>query len=217
MISIRNLTSKDIDAVSELDELTNFNVSFFLNDEDESMAFGLFLNDKLIGYASLGYADDCAVQIENHPDRNNDSLLLSDVFITHEFRGNGYSVQLVEETLKQGNKTSENVYLTLLDDGLQKLYEKFGFVDIGNGCMYRSSTDLTKPRTTSKCSFCSAELEWVQDGITLQSSDYVENLDVCKTCLIDHCCKTDCGKCTIRTVEFCEFVDQKTHYLQEES
>ena len=131
--TIRELNETDIKSVEELDELSGNQVSQWLDCDD--YAWGLFLHDKLIGYCTAGYADDCCNSIENHPLHTNDSILLSDVFILKDYRNKGYASQMIRTalTLRHVNDGyDETVYLSVLYDSLARLYEPVGFLFIDN-------------------------------------------------------------------------------------
>ena len=92
-------------------------------------AWGLFENDIMVGYCTLGGAEELGMDGQfDYPGYSAESLLLSDVFVSSERRGRGYAEFMVNEAirLKTGGKP-ELVFLTILDDGLAHLYEKCGF------------------------------------------------------------------------------------------
>ena len=130
---VRALTWMDAGQIKELDEKSGNDLSqWFLGIDDysENYAYGIFEGRKLIGYCSLGYADDCGSLIEGHPLHTHNSLLLSDVYVLKEYRGNGYAMKLCRQAIKQkvqAEPDSDAVFLTLLYDGLSRLYRKLGF------------------------------------------------------------------------------------------
>lgn len=134
-LTIKPLTENDRPAVQALDELSNDYVEQWLED-NEDYAWGAFLDGKLIGYCTTGYADNCGDAIEKHPKHGCDSILLSDVFILPEYRRKKYATMMIKEALDlrhqcDGNP-NENVFLTVLYDGLAALYEPLGFTFIDN-------------------------------------------------------------------------------------
>ena len=50
------------------------------------------------------------------------------------------------------------------------------------------------------------------------SSDYIENWDYCESCMIEHCCVTNCLGCEFNPGNYdeCKFIDMKRNYLEEE-
>jgi hypothetical protein len=50
------------------------------------------------------------------------------------------------------------------------------------------------------------------------SSDYIENCDYCMSCMIEHCCTTNCLGCNFNTGKYsdCRFFDMKQHYMKKD-
>lgn len=136
MLTVRPITKKDLEQVRTLDDESGNCLSQWVEDLEEneisSYAYGIFLHDFLIGYCSIGYADDMARSIEEHPLHTNDSLYLSDVYIRPEYRKNGYALKMIKEALHMANQNNEAVFLTVLYDDLGRLYSKLGFKFIDN-------------------------------------------------------------------------------------
>ena len=128
----RVLNEKDSRQVEELDNLSGNNVSFFLDSEN---SFGIFLGDKLVGYLSAGYADDCPDEITNDKYWDMDSRLISDVFVIPEYRNKGLISKLFDYVLNQKEITEYGVYLSVVNYGLFYLYEKIGFKQISEWSM----------------------------------------------------------------------------------
>lgn len=138
---VRSLTESDISQVIVLDKLSGNQLKYFL--DVAGYCWGLFLNQELAGYCSIGYADDVDSEIEDYEGYSCDSLLLSDVFIKEEYRHQGYALLLVDKAIKECMKeVSELIFLTLLDSKLSHLYEKIGFQCIDDYTMVR---DERKP------------------------------------------------------------------------
>ena len=124
LFTVRVIEFQDLEAVKELDELSGNGVYDTIKDYEEEVAdyeyaWGAFLNGELIGYCTLGGADE-------YDDAKDGDLCLSDVFIKEEYRGNGYGTALVEESLKQHSE-SGNVFADLLDSNLMYFYGPLGF------------------------------------------------------------------------------------------
>ena len=128
MIYVRNVNKNDIKQTEYLDELSGNNVSEWLECEDSG--YGIFNDNKLIGYCTLNYADDCDDIIEKHPNWTNDSRLLSNVYILKEYRNQGIGKLLINTALKEADDNS--VFLTVLCPELCEYYKYFGFIEIGN-------------------------------------------------------------------------------------
>lgn len=125
-VKVRKLTGKDHTNVSEMDEESGFFVAQWLEDleadEEASVDYGLFLNGNIIGYCTLGYADDLSIV------KDNDSHLLSDVYIKPAYRHKGYGSMMVTEAIKQEyDCILHPIYLTFLHDDLEQFYKPLGF------------------------------------------------------------------------------------------
>lgn len=144
-ITVRVIQYNELDAVQELDELSGNNVYDMIVDYEEEVAdyeyaWGAFLGDKLIGYCTIGGADE----YDDFAEYKNGDLCLSDVFIREEYRGNGYGSILVEESLKQYSEPG-NAFADILDVELLHFYEPLGFVSLGEFC-----ETIYKKRTSDK-------------------------------------------------------------------
>ena len=152
-LQVRGFREEDYEAVSELDDLSGNMLadSYYgcLNPGDTSAyGWGLFLDDKLIGCCSIGWADDVGEPISNHPHYNDscDQLLLSDVFILPEYRNKGFGLYMIGEALKEKweieGKEATYAYLTLLYDELGYFYHKLGFEWCDDAEGYAMALDL---------------------------------------------------------------------------
>lgn len=129
---VRPLTVHDLNQVEVMDEMSGNDVSQWVTDlevgEQNDYSWGMFLGNEMIGYCTIGGADDVCDEIKKYPGYNNNSLLLSDVYIKPEFRGNGYGSLMVDEVIKKRTEIEkELVFITLLHDGLSHFYEKLDF------------------------------------------------------------------------------------------
>lgn len=129
---VRPLTVHDLKQVEVMDEMSGNGVSQWVCDlaegELNDYSWGMFFGDEMIGYCTIGGADDVCDEIEEYPGYNYNSLLLSDVYIKPEYRGNGYGLKMVDEAIKKRTENEkELVFITLLHDGLSRFYEKIGF------------------------------------------------------------------------------------------
>ncbi|WP_304197658.1 GNAT family N-acetyltransferase [Flavobacterium alvei] len=80
---------------------------------DSSFCFGIYLNDKQIGFARV--VTDYVV-----------FAYLMDVFIDKEYRGNGYSSILIEAMMNESELKQVKIWRLATSDA-HFLYEKFGF------------------------------------------------------------------------------------------
>ena len=134
-IKVLPLTEVYLKETEKLDKISGNSVAELLDSYE--YAWGLFKNARLIGYCTLGYADNCCELITSHKKYSYNSLLLSDVFIHPDYRGNNHSLYLINEAIKQANESCESVFLTLLDDNLSYLYKKCGFINISSNIMIK--------------------------------------------------------------------------------
>jgi len=143
-INIRLLTVDDYEWVEILDELSGNWVGQWLEDNND-YAWGLFKEDELIGYCTIGYANDCCSTIENYSHWSHQSLLLNDVFVKRNYRHQGYASKMIDKVIKTRTlEEKELVFVALLHDGLIDFYEKLGFKVVGKGVMLRDERNLIK-------------------------------------------------------------------------
>ena len=83
----------EFDSFLNLDFISCFSVAEWLDDNTD-YAWGIFKNDELIGYCTIGIADDMDAIVESHPEHTVDSLCISDVYIEKRYRHKGYGTQL---------------------------------------------------------------------------------------------------------------------------
>ena len=137
-------------------------------------AWGLFEGDTLVGYCTIGGADELVNEEGfSYPGASVDSLLLSDVFVDAEYRGRGYAEFLVDEAVRQATEeANELVFLTVLDDGLARLYEKCGFEVINEkvGLMVRDTNSRTLESVMAKAERVSEEVNNV--GVCVEDIGY---------------------------------------------
>ena len=125
-IFIRRLTEEDRNAVDNLDDLSGNYVAQWLEGNTD-YAWGLFADSKLIGYCSIGEAEDVSAVIENYPGYTCDSLILSDVFVLPEYRKQGLGLYMVEQVIDERNKENNLIFLKPFCDSLGYFYDKLGF------------------------------------------------------------------------------------------
>ena len=121
--TVRPLEMKDAAQIKEIDSEGEFEIFGFIEDmleeDKQDYAYGIFLNDSLIGYCTIGGADE----IDN---AECDDELLGDVYIRENYRGQGYGKQLIEYVLSQYSE--HNIYADILHDELEHFYTQFGFM-----------------------------------------------------------------------------------------
>ena len=96
-IVVRPFTAEDLFEVTEMDNCSGNDVRHTVEEleykEINDYSWGIFVNDVLVGYCTIGYADGVGDKIENHPLHGDDAYLLSDVYIKPEFRNKGYGTK----------------------------------------------------------------------------------------------------------------------------
>lgn len=52
----------------------------------------------------------------------------------------------------------------------------------------------------------------------IYSYDYIDNWPICRSCMIEHCCSTNCMGCEFNQGDYqkCQFLKMKQHYMKEE-
>lgn len=129
-IITRPLTINDETQIKHLDELNPLSQIFnFIQDmleeanddhTHQDYAYGIFYDNILIGYATIGGAEE----IEEAKD-DADAELLGDVFVLDEYQNKGYGSTLIKYIIKEHNYS--NIYGDILDTNLMNFYEPLGF------------------------------------------------------------------------------------------
>lgn len=128
--------------VEELDALSGNCVSQWLEGY-EGYAWGVFVKEQLVGYCTIGNEYGCESSIQSYPGYTSDSLLLSDVFVVPEHRGQGCGNYLVDQSIRlRTEQDKQRVFLSVLDDNLCSFYQTIGFKKVGDGIMMRDERDL---------------------------------------------------------------------------
>ena len=70
-IIVRPFVKADLDDVIKMDEESGYYVQQWVEDieidENNDYSWGIYINNILAGYCTIGYADDVCPVIENHP------------------------------------------------------------------------------------------------------------------------------------------------------
>lgn len=202
-IIVGPLSYEDIEDVCELDEASGNHVAQWLEDEEQDYAWGLFYDDKLVGYCSIGYADDCGDVISQYPGWNYNSLLLSDVFILPKYRRNGLGLHMVNEAVKQRTEDErELVFLVAMYDSLRYFYEQARFVWITNGIMVRDERYITEEIKAK---------EDEEKRYLIQEMQKTDNLDVLNSFLYlkENWNENGSEEISKSLVEFCKSIVEK--------
>lgn len=126
-LEIRSLFSCDADQVRAMDAASGFCLEQWLDDDE--YGWGVLYQNKLIGYCSVGGADDVGKNITNDPDYNSyDSLLLSDVYVDPERRRQGVGTYMLSKVLDKVQSECITVYCCPSSYNLESFYEGVGFV-----------------------------------------------------------------------------------------
>ena len=72
-------------------------------------------------------------------------------------------------------------------------------------------TDTRDPRIPY-CDICGRKLGQLIGDTVYCSSDYIGG-PICQSCLIEHCCSTNCLACEIGHYPDCEHLETKKYYL----
>lgn len=134
-ITVRELMERDANEVHALDNLSSFYVEQWL---DSDIAWGIFDNQKLMGYCTLGCADCCDDLYGEDADFTDDAYVLSDVYVDRKYRHNGYGGELIQNAIRemwQRDNNRECVYLSPINDLVANWYDTLGFRKIANGAM----------------------------------------------------------------------------------
>lgn len=146
--TVRAFKKGDEKTIIELDELSGndvqqWNEDFSDDDFDNDYSWGIFYNDKCIGYCTIGYADDMCSTIEDHPiyqdyrTRGKDCYYLSDVYIKPEFRHRGFGLELISQTIagRFQKEFPAPVFLEVCSTEQQNFYMQAGFLPIDDCSM----------------------------------------------------------------------------------
>ncbi len=83
---------------------------------------------------------------------------------------------------------------------------------------------ISKPEDNAQhdkhCKSCGCALVWENPHIPKHfhaSSCNLEEWPVCKDCMIEHCCRTNCLGCEYGQHPDCRFLDMKRHYMSDEA
>ena len=149
-VTFRALNSNDESEVEKLDNLSGSPIANVLYDNID-FAWGLFLNSKLIGYCTTGYADGQCDAIENHALHTSDSILLSDVFILPSY--NCWKKDMIKRAIKARwsmDNAKNTVFLVALTDDLIDYYARLGFklISYESGAMFYTPIDKHEIKKT---------------------------------------------------------------------
>lgn len=138
---VKPLHYTDYAEICEMDKLSGFSVEEWVDemDENNTYSWGLYLMDKLIGYCTIGCADDVYCAIEEHPKYTPEAHFLSDVFIRPEYRHHEYGIYMIRQAIAQriAKEGKYPVFLESMNRKLLSYYKKVGFEIIPNSelCM----------------------------------------------------------------------------------
>lgn len=54
---------------------------------------------------------------------------------------------------------------------------------------------MSSRECVKQCAECGAELAWGVGEHIFSSSDNIDDWDICQSCMIEHCCNTNCLMC----------------------
>lgn len=132
-IIVRALSENDRASVLKMDCLSGSHLDEFLEDNTD-YAWGIFVDGEMVGYCSLGLADDVEPLIEEHPGyKLGGSMILSDVYISPFYREHGYGTMLIRGAMANRWELDgkiNSVYLQAMDPKVMNFYKKSGFKQI---------------------------------------------------------------------------------------
>ena len=147
-IYIRSLDENDYEQVANLDRASrasfyHFNVRDML--DAENYAHGIFVDNILVGYCTIGGAEEItyADDYEYSDTYGDEALLLGDVCVLPEYRGNGYASSLVGEVRSKQNP-NKSVFLDILDDRLSYFFGRLDFQLLEDGLMVKEKHNCNK-------------------------------------------------------------------------
>ena len=122
------ILSNSIDDSSILPMLNIIEKAEDLENDEVGSAYGLFLDDELIGAIAYGMLDD----LEDTP------YIISGVVIFKDYRGKGYAEDFLNETfrLEVDNSYDGYLYADVIDYKIGAFYEHIGFTTSDN-CEYK--------------------------------------------------------------------------------
>lgn len=130
--TVHTIMPESFKQVKMLDRYSDNYVYIMLDGMDEeecesmAYAYGIFNNNTLVGYCTLG----SGIGVLDDIKKASETVVLSDVYILDGYRNCGLGSKLVKEAIKQklkNNPTIKNVFLTILDIDLKDFYENLGF------------------------------------------------------------------------------------------
>lgn len=128
--TIRSLNENDRKQVEEIDQFSCRDVASMIDSVD--YAWGVFKNDELIAYCTMGGADELDVE--------DGAWLLSDLYVKEEYRNQGYASQLIDYVIEENVPNHDHsVYLVCLDERLINFYENLGFKHLEDGFMVKQA------------------------------------------------------------------------------
>lgn len=149
-ITFRALKPSDEPEVEKLDMLSGSPIANVLYDNID-FAWGLFLDSKLIGYCTTGYADGQCDAIQNHKLHTSDSILLSDVFVLPSY--SNWKKDMIKRTIEARwsmDNAKNTVFLVALTDELIDYYTRLGFklISYESGAMFYTPIDKHEIKKT---------------------------------------------------------------------
>lgn len=138
-VVVRPFTHADLDDVIEMDNKSGNDVSQYVeyldDTDDNDYSWGIYVNNILAGYCTIGYAAVVCPVIESHPlhgKYGDDSYQLSNVYVKSEFRHCGYGLRLIKGVI-EGRFAKEAKLPVFLEvpynkhNKLRRFYQKAGF------------------------------------------------------------------------------------------
>lgn len=137
----RPLTHQDYTHTIHLDNLSGNELAQWIkHPDDDSLeyVYGIFLDNKLIGYCSVGCADVLDDELREFDIKSTyEDVLISDVYIDKKYRNQGLGRKLIQYIINT-HKHHHDIYLVPMLDSLRYFYQPLDFEFIS------SDTELSK-------------------------------------------------------------------------
>lgn len=146
MFVVRYIKDTDIVSLKEfLESYQQSDENYFcwipekiLRELPQNNHIGVFENGDMIGI--------CTIRLDKYlkSKSKNPTVMLSDVYINKEKRGQGRGSKLVNRAVELAQEKYPNcdIYLSIINTKIRPFYEKLGFEFIGSGKMRRTNNDV---------------------------------------------------------------------------
>ena len=146
-VVVRTLSETDSAQVQVLDLLSNNNVSASL--DIDWYAWGLFQNNKLLAYCTIGGIDGTEHESIAKEMGANPACTLSDVYVHPYCRRMGFGSELIKVAIEYMASNS-TIFCTIFNASLYEFYESIGFEELEDGILcYKCKSNGNGGRETN--------------------------------------------------------------------